>query len=92
VGQAGAGSATRAQGRRRIDGLLAASGRTVQDRNDLQLDRDHARFSYLVRQQVGLARGCRVHFELEGDHLEVRACWLDQPLPVVVDPASQWKP
>lgn len=28
-----------AQGRRRIDGLLAASGRTVQNRNDLQLDR-----------------------------------------------------
>jgi hypothetical protein len=33
-----------------------------------------------------------VHFELEGDHLEVRACWPDQPLPVVVDPANQWKP
>ena len=34
-----------------------------------------------LRQQLGLARGSRVTFELVGDHIELRAWQADQPLP-----------
>ena len=34
-----------------------------------------------LRQQLGLARGSRVSFELVGDHLELRAWRPDQPIP-----------
>jgi len=34
-----------------------------------------------LRQQLGLARGSRVSFELVGDHLELRAWRPDQPMP-----------
>lgn len=34
-----------------------------------------------LRQQLGLARGSRVSFQLVGDHIEVRPCRSQQPLP-----------
>jgi AbrB family looped-hinge helix DNA binding protein len=34
-----------------------------------------------LRQQLGLARGSRVSFELVGDHIELRAWRPDQPMP-----------
>ena len=34
-----------------------------------------------LRQQLGLARGSRVSFELVGDHLELRAWRPNQPMP-----------
>jgi AbrB family looped-hinge helix DNA binding protein len=34
-----------------------------------------------LRQQLGLARGSRVIFELVGDHIELRAWRPDQPVP-----------
>jgi AbrB family looped-hinge helix DNA binding protein len=34
-----------------------------------------------LRQQLGLARGSRVSFELVGDHIELRAWRPDQPVP-----------
>ncbi|TVS07456.1 MAG: AbrB/MazE/SpoVT family DNA-binding domain-containing protein [Cyanobium sp. PLM2.Bin73] len=35
-----------------------------------------------LRQQLGLARGSRVSFQLVGDHIEVRPCRPQQALPV----------
>jgi AbrB family looped-hinge helix DNA binding protein len=35
-----------------------------------------------LRQQLGLARGSRVRFELVGDHIELRPLRPDHPLPV----------
>ncbi len=35
-----------------------------------------------LRQQLGLARGGRVSFQLVGDHIEVRSWKPEQPLPV----------
>ena len=35
-----------------------------------------------LRQQLGLARGSRVSFELVGDHLEVRPLRASHPLPM----------
>jgi AbrB family looped-hinge helix DNA binding protein len=32
-----------------------------------------------LRQQLGLARGCRVSFQLVGDHIEVRPCKTQHP-------------
>jgi AbrB family looped-hinge helix DNA binding protein len=34
-----------------------------------------------LRQQLGLARGSRVSFQLVGDHIEVRSWKPEQPLP-----------
>jgi len=34
-----------------------------------------------LRQQLGLARGSRVSFELVGDHIELRAWRPEQPIP-----------
>jgi AbrB family looped-hinge helix DNA binding protein len=34
-----------------------------------------------LRQQLGLARGSRVSFELVGNHIELRAWRPDQPIP-----------
>lgn len=34
-----------------------------------------------LRQQLGLARGSRVSFELVGDHIELRAWRPEQPMP-----------
>ncbi|MCS5699614.1 AbrB/MazE/SpoVT family DNA-binding domain-containing protein [Cyanobium sp. FGCU-52] len=34
-----------------------------------------------LRQQLGLARGSRVSFQLVGDHIEVRPCRPQAPLP-----------
>ena len=60
-----------------------------------------------LRQQLGLARGSRVSFQLVGDHIEVRPCKPRQPLsttgfgllksqrppvPVDFDPASLLHP
>ena len=60
-----------------------------------------------LRQQLGLARGSRVSFQLVGDHIEVRPCKPRQlvnssgfgllksqcpPVPVDFDPASQLRP
>ena len=60
-----------------------------------------------LRQQLGLARGSRVSFELVGDHIELRAWRPDQtvppggfgllrsqraPVPADFDPASLLKP
>jgi len=60
-----------------------------------------------LRQQLGLARGSRVSFELVGDHIELRACRPDQlissngfgllkskrlPVPVHFDPATLLQP
>ena len=60
-----------------------------------------------LRQQLGLARGSRVSFQLVGDHIEVRPCKPQQPVsgsgfgllksqcppvPVDFDPASLLRP
>ena len=60
-----------------------------------------------LRQQLGLARGSRVSFQLVGDHIEVRPCRPAQPVspngfgllksqrspvPVDFDPASLPRP
>ena len=60
-----------------------------------------------LRQQLGLARGSRVSFQLVGDHIKVRPCKPRQlvnssgfgllksqcpPVPVDFDPASQLRP
>jgi len=37
--------------------------------------------SNTLRQQLGLARGSRVIFQLTGDHIEVRLWKLEQPIP-----------
>lgn len=60
-----------------------------------------------LRQQLGLARGSRVSFQLVGDHIQVRPCKPQQPVsssglgllksqrppaPVDFDPASLLQP